>query len=236
MSEIPTEQLFEEARRQLIQDECRLAWFGVADNFDELKLLLDTVDDLIAAEEAKEVERLSQLEAAMPKPDPEFWAMNHPYEWEDIIAQQFRGSFFLTVMAAVEQHVGRMATYAGMIARAPVELDDLKGGFYPRVRKYLERVCGLSVPGGRLWSDIDDLYQVRNLIAHRGFYIGDDAKAQRVRSIAQKRQGLLGPSDHLALTHEFCEEAWRDAREFCVEVWQSLVARCRSIKDQEAAE
>src|SRR2546421_326323 len=147
MTSIDPEVLSKLARESLILDGCSLSYFSFADNFGQLELLRTTIEDLITREEKADIERLAAFSEQLPEGQrSEYWAENHPYEWEHIIAPQFRASFLATVMAAVELHLGRLTRDAGRIARAPIDVDDLKGALYPRTRRFLSRLCGIQGP------------------------------------------------------------------------------------------
>jgi hypothetical protein len=132
--------LFEASREFLIQDECKFGHEVCEDHFSELTLLHRTIEDLIVSEEAKEVNALAGDADRFPEHRrSEYWADNHPWWWEHVIAPQFRASFFMTLMAALELHLGRFARDAGTIVRAPIGPEELKGGMYPRTRRFLQR-------------------------------------------------------------------------------------------------
>ena len=127
---VPLQDMFEDSRTALIQDQCALSRFVSEGNFSELDLLRRTIEELIQREETEEINQLAiHADRLAPDARSEFWADNHPYAWEDIIASQFRSSFFIALMSAVELHLGRAAQVAGMISRAPIGQEDLKGGF-----------------------------------------------------------------------------------------------------------
>lgn len=130
------------AREMLLTDECVMSHFGYADHFRELAHLHRTIEDLISREERAELEELSKHAASLPEDGRgEFWADNHPYWWDHIIVPQFRGSFFISLMSAVELHLGRLATDAALIVDAPIGHDELRGGVYQRIRGFLQLVC-----------------------------------------------------------------------------------------------
>ena len=147
MDMLDLSRLQEDARQILIQDGCSLSYFVFADNFSELSLLHTTIEDLISREESEEVDRLAGFADALSvERSSEYWAENHPYWWEHIIAPQFRASFLITLMGAVELHLGRFAQDAATVVRAPIGPEDLKGGFYPRTRRFLSLFCNIDSP------------------------------------------------------------------------------------------
>jgi hypothetical protein len=134
-------------RDALLSDECAMSHFGYADNFRELEHLLSTIDDLVLREEAAELDVLSANAAHLTEQDRgEFWAENHPYWWDHIVVPQFRGAFVISLMSAAELHLGRLANDAGVIVEAPIALDELRGGFYQRARRFLASFAHVELP------------------------------------------------------------------------------------------
>jgi hypothetical protein len=215
------------ARQALIQDECSLSYFVFADNFSELSLLLQTIEDLISKEETEEVDRLAGFADALPvERRSEYWAENHPYWWEHVIAPQFRASFLITLMGATEFHLGMLARDGATIVRSPIGPEDMKGGFYQRTRRFLSLFCNFDSPSAAVWERIGDLYAVRNALVHAGGFIRDN-EGGRVRAFAGRVQGLRVTSDRIEMDRAFCQLALNECRGFLMEVWQELVLLCR---------
>lgn len=233
MSPLDPNTMFEHAREALIQDECALSQAVFVDNFDELSLLHQTIEDLISREESKAVDHLAESADQLPEHRrSEYWADNHPYWWEHIIQPQFRGAFLITLMAAVELHLGHFARDAGTIVRAPIGPEDLKGGFYPRTRRYLALFCKITNPPEASWQRIGNYYAVRNSLVHEGSHTGDDKQARQITAFARSVQGLNVNSGRIELERVFCETALRDCRSFLEAVWKELVDLCRQAETE----
>jgi hypothetical protein len=227
---LDAETLFEHSREMLIQDECKFGYMVCEDHFAELTLLHQTVEDLIVREEEKEVSTLAEGAHRVPEDRrSEYWADNHPWWWEHVIAPQFRASFFMTLMAGVELHLGRFARDAGMIVRAPIGPDDLKGGVYPRTRRFLLLFCQFNRPGDSAWERIGDLYAVRNALVHAGGYTDGEGR-KRVAALAARVPQFKVDGGRIELNREFCELAMEDCRSFLREMWQELVILCQRSK------
>jgi hypothetical protein len=229
MPEVDKETLAEHARTFLIGDRCSLTHHVLTNNFSELRLLQKTVEELIIREERSEIEQLDRLAKGLPEhAQGEYWAENHPYQWEHIIAEQFRASFFLTLMAAAEFHLGRLAEDAATITREVDTSRDGQAGFYKRTRRFL-RKCGTEGPGEAKWQTLGQLYEIRNMLAHRGMTIGDDVRAQRVMRSTQQMPGITVETGHLKLSKQFCDWAVDEVSGFVEEVWEDLAKVCDRI-------
>jgi hypothetical protein len=228
---IDHEELARVARESLIQDECGMSFFGFADNFAELDLLRSTIEALIVREEAAEIDRLAPSATQLPENlRNEFWAENHPYWWEHIIAPQFRASFFIALMSAVELHLGHLTRDAGLVARAPIDAEDLKGAFYPRSRKFLKLFCGIDAPPESGWQRILNYYAVRNALVHRGGMVGSAAEGRQITTFSGQVDGLVIRSEHIELQEAFCIAAHRDCHAFLFDTWSELVLLCRRAR------
>jgi hypothetical protein len=202
--------------------------FAYADNFSELDLLRTTVEELLAREEAADIDRLATEAQTLPDgASGDFWAENHPYWWDHIIAPQFRASFFITLMSALELHLGRLVRDAGVVVAAPISADELKGGFYPRCRKFLSRFCAIQSPPERHWQRILSLYSVRNALVHAGGFVADKGELRKLTRFATQIDGLVISSQHVELQAAFGAEAHRECRAFLDDVWGDVGLQCR---------
>ncbi len=216
----------------LIEDKCSLSYFLLSDHFSELSLLHKTIEDLIAGEESREIDHLANFASALPaEKRSEYWADNHPYWWEHIIAPQFRSSFYISLMAGVELHLGRLAQDAATIVRAPIGPDDLKGEFYPRTRRFLALFCNFEGPSERAWERINDFYAIRNCLVHAGGHLDDRRRSRRVRTLASHVEGLtVTPNDQIEMEREFCHFALQECKRFLDEVWRRLGLLCERVR------
>jgi hypothetical protein len=220
--------LAEEARIALIQDQCAMSYFQFEDHFSELELLRSTIEELISREESSEIERLAPEANQLPeRMRGEFWSENHPYWWEHIIAPQFRASFFIALMSAVELHLTHFVRDGGVVAKAPIAADDLKGALYPRSRKFLSRFCAIDSPGEADWQRLLGYYSVRNVLAHAGGYVGEGADARHIAALAAQVNGLTISNAHLEISAAFCVAAHSDCNAFLFEIWSQLVLLCQ---------
>lgn len=205
-----------------------MSHFAYADNFSELGLLRATIEELIAKEEAAEVNRLAVEAETLPDgASGDFWAENHPYWWDHIIAPQFRASFFIALMSALELHLGRLVRDAGVIVDAPITADELKGGFYSRCRKFLNRFCAIQSPDEQSWQRMLSLYAVRNALVHAGGFVADKGELQQLEAFGRQIDGLVISSQHVELQASFCAQAHRACRAFLDDVWGEVVLQCR---------
>jgi hypothetical protein len=227
---IPPDRLRSMTRDILLQDECATSHFGYADNFGELEQLLRTIEELIVREESSEIDALADHVEFLPESmRGDFWAENHPYWWEHIIAPQFRSAFFIALMSAVELHLGRLANDAALIVNAPITYDELKGGFYQRVRRFLAAFVELQSPGEADWKRLVDYYSVRNSLVHAGGFVRETD--MKNLTALESRLGIkIVVNRHLELPRAFCETALRDCKDFVHAVWTELAALCRRVR------
>jgi hypothetical protein len=219
------------AREMLLADECAMSHFGYADHFRELEHLHRTIEDLISREEKTELETLAKHAENLPEHvRGEFWADNHPYWWGYIIVPQFRGAFFISLMSAVELHLGRLANDAAVIVDAPIGYDELRGGVYQRIKRFLHSFARVEVPDER-WRRIADYYVVRNTLAHSGGLVRE-SDLRTIERLAATVGGIRVATGHLELEREFCEAALRECHEFLRDVWAEMVQLCRSYRSE----
>jgi hypothetical protein len=219
--------LFEISRDALIQDECQFGYMVCEDHLSELALLHRTIEGLITSEEEREVNSLAEVADQLPeRRRSKYWADNHPWWWEHIIAPQFRASFLMTLMSAVELHLSRFARDGATIVRAPLSADDLKGGIYKRTRRFFRLYCQFTQPSDAMWERIGDLYDVRNALVHAGGF-PDGPRGQRITRFAAKTPELCIQSGRIELSREFNELALAECSSFLTEIWEELAKLCR---------
>jgi hypothetical protein len=213
-------------RRLLIEDRCIMTYFSILDNFKELSHLHTTIEDLVAREETNEVESLSRTYDNLPPAlQGDFWSENHPYQWEHVIVPQFRGSYFVSLLSAVEIHLRAIARDAAQVAATSISADDLKGGLYQRVRAVLTKLCAFSDdPSG--WERIGDFYALRNVLVHEGNFLGSAGSANRVRSLVARTPSLTVHMEHIELSREFCQQATSTCLEFLESLFGQLGLLC----------
>ena len=231
---IDSEMLADDARRTLIQDQCSLTYFMIGDSFSGLSLLHATIEDLIIREEKADVSRLAEYAAKLPADArSEFWADNHPYQWEHIIAPGFRTSFFLTLMASVEHHLSYIARDAGTVIRAVPEEAKARGSLLRANQRFFQRQCGFDGPSAADWQHLMQLQLVRNILAHRGTFIGSDERAEQVSRFAATQTGLTVSGGELEMTREFTSASLAACRDFSLALHRELGGLCRRTAQAE---
>lgn len=220
--------LEELARQEFIDSEGSMAYDLCAGHFGELGLLRSTIESLIAREESLEIERIAPYAETLPADARgAFWAENHPYWWEHIIAPQFRAAYLTALLSAVELHLRRVVDSAGMVARAPIRQNDLKGDFYPRSRRFLQLFCGIAEPSEKRWERISDLQTVRNTLVHAGGFVSEDRRGKRIIALSKRVEGLRIETSQIELQSPFCEAALHDCHQFIEAVWSQVILLCK---------
>ena len=157
-------ELAELSRRHLIEERCAAAKWLVEHDLSELDLYLHTMEKFIEQSEARAVESLEPH--ARGKDDGEFWAEYYPVEWQQVMGAYLRRSFIVALFSVVETHLPRAVDHAGVIVRAPLRPEDLAGNLLKKSTKFLSAFAKFQAPTARDWETLNDLYAVRDSVAH----------------------------------------------------------------------
>jgi hypothetical protein len=225
--------LYEESRRFHIEDEFSLTHTVLGFAFSGLELFRVTFEDLLLREETAEVNRLAEYADTLPEgQSSEFWAENHPYQWNDIIAPQFRLAFFLSLMGTLEHHLGFIVRNAELVARVAEERDISRGSTYQVMRKRL-RASRILGPPEPVWQRILDYNELRNVVAHNGAYLTDSDRSARVRQLAARKAGITTDGNEIELSADFVKEAFEECRDFIFGLHGNVADACRGAAQRE---
>lgn len=215
------EMLAENARTDLIRDECELSRLLAKENLQELRLFLDTLEDFIEKQEKREVEALAPLAKG-----GDFWVENHPYQWQDIIGSQLRQSFVVSLISATEFHLGHLCKDTATIVQSPILHEDLKGNLLAQAQKFLVNFGRFSAPVERTWELVGDIYTLRNAIVHNASMIDGTRQKNRLVALIQRAPGISISGGFLEIKREFCIYAHELAESFFQELQEQQVALC----------
>ena len=222
LAKMTSETMAQIARMHLIEEQGATRKWLFEDNLNELRLFHATLEDFVEREEKRQVDQLSPLAT-----HPDFWADHYPYQWQDVIGQQLRHSFVVSLASASEFHLGLLCGDVATVVQAPI---DLKGGLISRSRKFLSAFAGFKAPNESAWQALGDLYVLRNCIAHNAALVEVDKDASRLNAFIARSPGISVPSAGLLeMKREFCTYALSAVESFFTDLHASFVALCQRV-------
>ncbi|WP_417661231.1 hypothetical protein [Pseudomonas sp.] len=220
----PPPHIIENAHKRLAQEMGRTARWLTTENLSELRHFLETLENFITQEERKEIEALE------PHATSEgFWEYYYPYQWQQIIGDQLRKSFIVSLMSSAEFHLNLLCRDVAIIAKASITHEDLKGSTIARARKFLDAFSGFTAPKEALWELISDIYTLRNSIVHNSAIIDtNDRNSKRITALMGRAPGLSNPSAGvLEIRPDFCHHALSSVEDFFAQLHEQFVIFCQ---------
>lgn len=131
---------------------------------------------------------------------------------ENVLPRFFRNAILVTVWSIFESAIIDIAKELQSERRKVLNIDDLKGDFLERTKKYFHHI--LDVPlnvGDKEWQRINMLRVLRNAIAHcngRVETITKDKDLKDIQNWEKNRIGLSVAAGNLMFSKDFIEETY----------------------------
>jgi len=207
---------------------------GLDEELKRSTFYLETLEDFISQQEAKEFEKLKAQSTHLAEEDKaEFWSYYYPVHWDEIFRSNLRSSFLISLMATTENYLNEVCRDAGIIARAPIKLSDLRGTVLEKVPLFLEKFAGFKQPTPVLWRKLSRIYDIRNVFIHSGGFIGAYQHQVRVRQFIKTSGGVTETNDFLTLKREFGLSALHVVRELSEAIAGEMKALRQRIEQEE---
>ena len=124
----------------------------------------------------------------------------------------------------VEGELGEISQRVAIISKAPLRASDLQGSTLSKPRKYLSAFASLDNPTAELWTTIERIFDVRNVMVHEAGFAGNNRNFKKIVEFAKLAPGLSLSSDHVEVKREFCEYCLTSVSEFCKQLHDSYEA------------
>ena len=194
-------------------------------------------------------EYLDALERQLPTIADEKRAQTHAYlqaeglDWDDpeaalafqelyevvenVLPRFLRGPFLVTLWALYESAVTEIANYLRQQQNQALKLQDIRGDFLDRARKYFDHVLGFPLcTDTRTWERLRMLMILRNALAHangRVEAVSEQAR-EKIRNWTRMGVGVAIENGNLLFTEAFVRETYALVRESLA----GLIERVRS--------
>jgi len=182
-----------------------------------LSRYLDFMERYVPSLEVAEKERiLSQVPNGSDNtPFLTFVFMNVDDFKDRIIPRLFRAPFIISLWSVFESGTYEITDYIRGKRNKDLELDDIRGDFLTRTKKYFKSVIQYQFClDARAWEQLGDIACVRHVIAHANGRISSVNKKnqRRLNNIATKKIGITIEDDFLIIDQQFlrssCEKVF----------------------------
>jgi hypothetical protein len=134
---------------------------------------------------------------------------------EVLLPRFFWGPFVVSLYAVLETSMIEIARLIQQTQKQEISMDDLRGDFLERAKKYYKHVLKFELPGDRnAWHQIDNLAQVRHAIAHANGRIDMlKEKARGKIEVLEKRKiGISSFYNYLLVDSSFAKDSLATVR------------------------
>ena len=129
--------------------------------------------------------------------------------------EDLRQAIVVMVNSAMERYVRVVSNDLVSIMRLQISLKDFEGSWIKKSQRFFNKLCGFGTPSIHEWDVLEDIYMVRNIIAHNYGSIGElnnrDDKRKILR-IVDKRSDLEVENEWLVVSEGYSRFTISEAR------------------------
>ncbi|WP_440885001.1 hypothetical protein [Vibrio campbellii] len=116
-----------------------------------------------------------------------------------------RKSHIVTVLMVLEREFSAFCSQLKVATDQQLKWNDLKGSAIERFIKYCSTVCGVTAPENPSnLQDVKGLIELRNCIVHNDSCIEGVSKANVVKQLASRYDGINVNEGYITLSHDAC--------------------------------
>jgi hypothetical protein len=195
----------------LIEQEFSLFLGSITGVQSDLRGYHRVVEELLAEAEAKDADKaLASVDHLEEPRRSEVLAWHIPYWWAQTFVPQFRASYTVWAISALELHLGWAYRLAGGFAQTSQTSTELpKSHIVASYKKFFNQLPDSEAPDEVAWSRLADLYTIRNALAHSGGYVTflPEVKRRELKTVIRRFHGIvLSYNVALEIDEVFCED------------------------------
>jgi hypothetical protein len=209
-------------RLELLRAETETSLRGLSDYQANMEKQLVA---LRKEEQAKALAKMENIDSDRDFPN-EYIYEEYTWAYEFTFSRYLRYSFIVLLVLTLEYQLTNLCNEISECHGLHIKVNDLRIDTIGRFKKYLRDFAGISSIE-ELWERIEDLFKVRNCIAHGAGNIHSSRNQERLRNLVTKSTTLFIGADNqsnnevLIITPEFCTQAINDVRKLVEAVFKS---------------
>ena len=197
---------------------------ALADHYD----LIEKQISLLSQAERKALDEYREKEKLTP--DDGEWDLARQecdHKVEVLLPRFFWGPFVVSLYAVLETSITEIARLIQQTQKQEIAMDDLRGDFLERTKKYYKHILKFELPGDKnAWERVDNLVQVRHAIGHangRLDMLKEKAKV-RIAALEKRKVGISSYYNYLLVDSSFAKTSLSTVRSLL----DDLVARYKA--------
>jgi uncharacterized protein len=182
-----------------------------------LKLIEQQIRNKEAWERRLSQKRIKKHSLTYDDPEYHFEQQELDYLLEVALPRLFRGPFLISLYAVYESSVTDIALLIQKQKAIQISINDLKGDFLERAKKYFKDVIKFKLfSGNEVWQRISMLFEIRNAIAYTNGRIEMLNKKTREKIVIWEKQkvGISSNSGYLVVEELFLRDTFRVVSDF----------------------
>lgn len=151
---------------------------------------------------------------------------------EFLLPRFFWGPFIISLYAVLETSVIEIANLLQHSQKQGLGINDLKGNFLERAKKYYKNVLEFELCGdNNTWQRITMLVEVRHAIAHSNGRIDmlNDKSNRKIKALEKQNLGISSHYNYILINSNFAKETFAKVRLLL----EDLVARYKELDTNE---
>lgn len=177
-----------------------------------LDLLEKQINKLVQREQLSLRTKIAELKITPDDPEWQYEHQEFDYIVEFLLPRIFRAPFIVSLYAVYESAVTEIAALIQKQKGIAIFINDLRGDFLDRAKKYFKDVIGFQLYFDKLaWDRITILSVLRNAIAHANGRIEmlNKGTKQKITNWEKQKVGISSMSGFVVIEESFLRETLR---------------------------
>lgn len=181
--------LHEFHRTRLVNDLYRTELQTIQQAISSLRRYLSMMEKLI--QEGEEVELGELVQQYPPEINEEYWAYVYPNQWQAVMFRHFRASFVISALSVFEHYLKQICRDSQFISQYERGYEAVKSGStIANARQYLSAEIGFKQPNQLVWTRLQDMYEIRNVLVHAFDDIYFFRRQEKLIGLVEKYPGI----------------------------------------------
>ncbi|HFD86337.1 MAG TPA: hypothetical protein ENJ35_01525 [Gammaproteobacteria bacterium] len=155
----------------------------------ELRSYYETMERVLNETGKWQLSAIEKRAKGLPAEKQKYYLeLYHPHRWLNSFPSQLRASIIVSAMSFLESQLWQITLSAQYYSQKPFKRPKEK--ILSSYKKYLQEEGQLSLKNNSVWSLINKIYLLRNILVHNGMYLGHENDSDEIKSIKNKIVGL----------------------------------------------
>jgi hypothetical protein len=126
-------------------------------------------------------------------------------------------SIIIGIVSIMERLVRTISENVRIMKHQNLSLSDFEGSWIRKSKAFFNELCGFTSPSNKEWKLIEEIYLVRNILAHNYGNVSDledEGTRKKINKIIKNRNDLNVDHGWLIISSDYCHHVIEVAKEF----------------------